>query len=178
MKFYPSCVSRHQSLLFLMSLLSFLSLPSRAAEEAAEFDRGYVGLSGMLLLPQGGSRLHRVGGVALRGGYCLTEDWAVEGEAAWLENLAGLSVGALGHLQGWDLYGDLFGYSRFDPFVTAGARGWIGDGCGQVGPRAGLGAFFHLTDAWSLRADVDATLGLETNGEVLYSFSVGVQRSF
>lgn len=178
MKFYPSCVSRHQSLLFLMSLLSFLSLPSRAAEEAAEFDRGYVGLSGMLLLPQGGSRLHRVGGAALRGGCCLTEDWAVEGEAAWLENLAGLSVGALGHLQGWDLYGDLFGYSRFDPFVTAGARGWIGDGCGQVGPRAGLGAFFHLTDAWSLRADVDATLGLETNGEVLYSFSVGVQRSF
>ena len=178
MKFYPSCVSRHQSLLFLMSLLSFLSLPSRAAEEAAEFDRGYVGLSGMLLLPQGGSRLHRVGGAALRGGCCLTEDWAVEGEAAWLENLAGLSVGALGHLQGWELYGDLFGYSRFDPFVTAGARGWIGDGCGQVGPRAGLGAFFHLTDAWSLRADVDATLGLETNGEVLYSFSVGVQRSF
>ena len=102
MKFYPSCVSRHQSLLFLMSLLSFLSLPSRAAEEAAEFDRGYVGLSGMLLLPQGGSRLHRVGGAALRGGCCLTEDWAVEGEAAWLENLAGLSVGALGHLQGWD----------------------------------------------------------------------------
>ena len=179
MKFYPSCVSRHQSLLFLMSLLSFLSLPSRAAEEAAEFDRGYVGLSGMLLLPQGGSRLHRVGGAALRGGCCLTEDWAVEGEAAWLENLAGLSVGALGHLQGWDLYGDLFGYSRFDPFVAFGASGWIARrGRGQVGPEAGIGAYYHLTDEWSLRADARATLGLDTTVEGLYSLSAGVQYSF
>lgn len=178
MKFCPSCVSRLQSLLFLMSLLSFLSLPSLAAAEAAEFDRGYFGLSGVMLLPQGGSRLHRAGGAALRGGYCLTENWAVEGEAAWLERLAGLSVGALGHLQGWSLYGDLFGYSRFDPFVTVGARGWLGDGCGQVGPKAGVGAFFHLTDEWSLRADAEATLGLEADCEALYTLALGIQRSF
>ena len=108
----------------------------------------------------------------------LTEDWAVEGEAAWLEDSAGLAVDALGHFQGWDLYGDLFGYSRFDPFVTLGAKGWIGRDCGQVGPKAGLGAFYHLTDSWSLRADADATLGLETNCEMLYSLSVGVQYSF
>lgn len=138
----------------------------------------YVGLSGSVTLPQGGSRMHRVGGAAIRGGTYLTEDWAVEGEVAWLENFAGLGVQALGHFQGWGLYSDLFGYSRFDPFVTLGAKGWVGDGCGQVGPKAGLGAFYHLTDSWSLRADADATLGLETNCEMLYSIGIGVQYSF
>ena len=138
----------------------------------------YVGLSGSVTLPQGGSRMHRVGGAAIRGGTYLTEDWAIEGEVAWLENFAGLGVQALGHFQGWGLYGDLFGYSRFDPFVTLGAKGWVGDGCGQVGPKAGLGAFYHLTDSWSLRADADATLGLETNCEMLYSISAGFQYAF
>lgn len=138
----------------------------------------YVGLSGSVTLPQGGSRMRRVGGAAIRGGTYLTEDWAVEGEVAWLENFAGLGVQALGHLQGWGLYGDLFGYSRFDPFMTLGAKGWVGDGCGQVGPKAGLGAFYHLTDSWSLRADADATLGLETNCERLYSISAGFQYAF
>ena len=138
----------------------------------------YVGVAGQLMLPQGGSRMHHVGGAALRGGYYLAENLAIEGEAAWLEDAAGLSTAALGHFQGWDLYGDFFGYSRFDPFVTVGAKGWIGRGSGQVGPKVGLGAFYHLTDEWALRADADATLGLETNCEMLYSLSVGVQYSF
>ena len=138
----------------------------------------YVGVSGTMLLPQGGSKMHRLGGAALRVGQCLTDDWAVEGEAAWLENAAGLSAQALGHFQGWSLYGDLFGYSRFDPFVTLGAKGWIGRGCGQVGPKAGLGAFYHLTDSWSLRTDADATLGLDVNCEMLYTLSLGVCYSF
>ena len=139
----------------------------------------YVGASGTLLLPQGGSRLHRVGGASVRGGYYLTEDLAVEGEAAWLEDVAGLAAGALWHWQGASLYGDLFGYSRFDPFFTVGAKGWIGRrGAGQVGPKAGLGAFYHLTDNWSLRAEADATLGLDVETEVDYTVSAGVQYSF
>ena len=164
--------------LFLSGVFCLLSFVLFAAEEEIGFDRWYVGLAGQLMLPQGGSRMHHIGGGALRGGYYLTEDWAIEGEAAWLEDAAGLSAAALGHFQGWSLYGDLFGYSRFDPFVTVGAKGWIGRNCGQVGPKAGLGAFYHLTDEWSLRADADATLGLETNCEMLYSLSVGVQYSF
>jgi len=155
-----------------------LAFSSLAEQEEVGCDRWFVGVSGSLTLPQGGSRLRHVGGAALRGGYYLTENWAVEAEGAWLENVACVAVDTLGHFQGWDFYGDLFGYSRFDPFLTVGAKGWIGDGCGQVGPKAGLGAFYHLTDSWALRADADATLGLETNCEVLYSLSVGVQRSF
>ena len=149
-----------------------------AAEDSEEEGGWYVGVSGALLLPQGGSRMHRVGGAALRGGCYVSDDWAIEGEAASLEDAAGLACAALWHAQGWSLYGDLFGYSRFDPFLTAGARGWIGRGCGQVGPKAGIGAFYHLTDNWSLRADADATLGLDTAREMLYTISVGVQYSF
>ena len=161
----------------VLGLLS-LVLPSSAEVEEVGFDRWFVGASAALTLPQGGSRMHRIGGAAIRGGSYLTENWAAEGEVAWLEDAAGLCVDALGHFQGWDLYGDLFGYSRFDPFVTLGAKGWIGRGSGQVGPKAGLGAFCHLTDSWSLRADADAALGLETGCEMLYSVSLGVQHSF
>ena len=149
-----------------------------ADAEEAEFDRWTVGATWQLLLPQGGSRLHHVSGGAVRGGYYLAEDWAVEGEVAWLEDSAGLSAVALGHLQGWTLYGDLFGYSRFDPFVTVGAKGWIGRAGGQVGPKVGVGAFYHLTDDWALRFDADATLGLDTKREMLYSLAVGAQYSF
>ena len=121
--------------------------------------------------------MRRLGGGCMRAGWYLGDYWSVEGEAAWLENAAGLGAGALWHLQGWSLYGDFFGYSQFDPFVTAGARGWIGDG-GQVGPSAGAGAFWHLTEEWSLRFDASATLGLDSRTEVVYVLAAGVQRSF
>ena len=165
------CPGFKEALAALCLCVSVFNTSSASAET-------YVGLSGSVLLPQGGSRMHHVGGAALRVGSYVNENWAVEGEAAWLENVAGLSAQMLGHLQGWDFYGNLFGYSRFDPFVTLGAKGWIGHGCGQVGPKAGLGAFYHLTDNWSLRADADATLGLETNCEMLYSISIGFQYAF
>ena len=143
------------------------------------FAEAYLGAGGAIVLPQGGSDLRRVGGVSLRVGADVAEDFAVEGEAAWLEDSAGLAVDALVHAQAWSVYGDLFGYSAFDPFVTVGARGWLGGrGGGQVGPQAGVGAFYHLDDHWSLRADANATLGLETNVEVLYAISVGIQFAF
>ena len=138
----------------------------------------YIGLSGALTLPQGGADMPRLGGGALRVGSYLNEDFAIEGEAAWLEDRAGLALDGLWHLQGWSGYGDLFGYSRFDPFLTFGAKGWVGNGPGQVGPKVGCGAFYHLTDNWSLRADGDATLGLDGETEMIYSINVGVQYEF
>lgn len=171
-----------KKIICLMSLASLMSIsPAWAAEneEEEKTDVGfYVGAAGALTLPQGGSRMNRIGGGGLRAGYYVSENWALEGEAAWQENYAGLCLQTLGHFQGWKAYNDLFGYSRFDPFVSAGVRGWVGDGCGQVGPKAGLGALYHLTDSWALRADVDATLGLETQSEMLYTISAGVQYAF
>lgn len=137
-------------------------------EEEGEFDRWYVGVNGTMFFPQGGSRMRRLGGASIRVGYYVSEFWAIEGDAAWVEDVAGLSVDALWH---W------WGYERFDPFFTFGAKGWIGDH-GQVGPKIGIGAFYHLTDSWSLRFDADATLGLDTECEVDYTISAGVQYSF
>ena len=152
------------------AMASLMSVALAEDVEESPFDRHYVGAVAAIALPQGGSHhLRRVGGAALRAGYYLSDFWAIEGEGAWLENAAGLSVAGLWH---W------WGYERLDPFFTVGARGWIGRDCGQVGPKAGIGTFYHLTDSWSLRADVDATLGLDSTAEVDYTISAGVQYSF
>ena len=155
-------------------------LAARAGEgEADGSARGYAGVSGALALPQGGApHMRRLGGAALRGGWYAAEFFAVEGEASWQENAAGLAVQGLWHWQDADFYGRLFGYARFDPFFTFGACGWVGDGIGQVGPKAGIGAFWHLTDDWSLRADAGATLGLDSSVAMHYTISVGVQCAF
>jgi len=157
------------SLVLAASSLFAAEDPAPVVTEECGFDRWYVGAAAQMVLPQGGSRLRHVGGGAIRFGYYLNEDWAVEAEGSWLENYGGAAVDALWH---W------WRFERFDPFCTLGVRGVIGKGEGQVGPKAGLGAFYHLTDSWSLRFDADATLGLETNCEMMYSLACGVQYSF
>ena len=167
--------------LVIAAFACFVSAFSAVAEEYEDdgLSCAYVGVSGVVLLPQGGaSHMRRLGGASLRGGWYMSEFLAGEGEAAWTENAAGLCAQGLWHWQGADLYGDLFGYSQFDPFFTFGARGWIGDGIGQAGPKAGVGAFWHLTDDWSLRADADATLGLDSDVAMVYAVTIGVQFAF
>ncbi len=138
-----------------------------AEEETYEYDRFAVGAAAQIVLPQGGQKMARRGGAAARVGYYLTEMLAVEGEAAWLENRAGLAVRGLWH---W------WGYERLDPFFTFGVRGWLNHG--QVGPSGGFGAFYHIDDFWSLRFDADATLGVESDVGMAYGFAVGIQRTF
>lgn len=163
-------------------LAAGLAASAAAAEELTEevdCGGGYAGVSGAMTLPQGGSaRMRRLGGAAVRAGRYIGDFWSVEGEAAWLENAAGLAVQGLWHWQCNEYYERMFGYSVFDPFFTLGVRGWLGDGIGQVGPKAGVGAFWHLTDSWSLRAEADATLGLDSDVSVHYTLSAGVQYSF
>ena len=146
------------------------TLMACAAEEAESEESGggdfYVGASATLVLPQGGHAMRRLGGGTARVGFYLTDMLAIESDAAWLENCAGLGVQGLWHF---------YGYERFDPFLTFGARGWIE---GDVGPTAGLGAFYHLTDNWSLRGDAQATLGLDGDCQMVYSLGLGVQYSF
>ncbi len=132
-----------------------------------EYDRWSVGVVGQMVFPQGGSRMSRRTGAGVRLGYYVTEMLAIEGEAMWMEQSAGLALKGLWH---W------WGYEQVDPFFTFGARGWIHDG--QVGPCVGAGAFYHLNDYWSIRFDADATLGLDTDCEMIYSVGVGVQRTF
>ena len=153
----------------LAAVASFSAVSFAAGDEDGEgyeFDRLYVGASGTLVIPQGGCDMCRLGGATARIGYYVSESFAVEADAAWLEDCTGLGVQGLWHF---------WGYERFDPFLTFGARGWID---GDLGPLAGLGAFYHLTDDWSLRADAQATLGIDGGCDMVYSFGVGVQYTF
>lgn len=152
---------------FAVALLAF----SASAE-------AYVGVTGDLVLPQGGSAMRRLGGASVRVGTYLSETCAVEGSVGCAENSAVFGFGVLAHAYGWSLYDRYFGFSAFDPFVTLCARGWIGSTGGQVGPSAGLGAFYHLDDNWSLRAEADVTVGLDTDVEAVSLLSFGVQYSF
>lgn len=153
----------------LLAAVASLSVVSSAVEDdddGYELDRLYAGSSATIVLPQGGGDMRRLGGATALVGYYVTEALAVEADAAWLEDCAGLGVQGLWHL---------WGYERFDPFVTFGARGWID---GDLGPVAGLGAFYHLTDNWSLRADAQATLGIDSDCDMVYSLGAGVQYTF
>ena len=133
----------------------------------------YLGVAGSLLLPQGGSRITHFGGAALRGGYCFSDWFAVEGEASWMEDRAGLAARGIVHWKGWHEWDMLFGFSRWDPFLTIGVGGWLPDG--QVGPAAGIGVLYYLDDCWALRIGGEATLGLDSNIEMIYSLAAGVQ---
>lgn len=152
------------------------SLRAEEFGETADFDHWYVGAAVELVLPQGGSSMHRLGGASARFGYYFSPVFAFDAQAAWMENKAGLSAKALWHLQGFEWWGMMFGYERFDPFLTVGAKGWINHG--QVGPVLGIGAMYYLSDHWALRFDADLTIGVESDVETIHSLSAGVQYSF
>lgn len=157
---------RRSVLTMVAAALAATSLFASEAADEYDFDRWYTGASGTLILPQGGSGMRRVGGATARLGYYLTEAFAVEADAAWLEDCAGLGLQGLWHI---------YGYERLDPFLTFGVRGWID---GDVGPVAGIGTFYHLTNSWSLRFDAQATLGIDGDCSMVYSVGAGVQYSF
>ena len=144
--------------------------------EAHALAHTYAGAAASAVLPQGGAGMRPLAGATLRLGWYAVDTFALEGAASWLEDRTGLAAKALWHLQGWEAWGRLFGYERFDPFLTAGVQGWLDHG--QVGPTAGLGAFYYLTDNWALRADADVTLGLDSAPAAVYTLSAGVQYDF
>lgn len=153
----------------LVAIFAFSSVG--AAEEnvfeETDFSRFYVEAGAAMVLPQGGAEMPRRTGAALRGGWYFAEFWAVEGEVSWLEDRVGFSAEALWH---W------WGYERFDPFFTMGAKGWMDNG--QVGPAAGFGAYYHLTENWSLRFDADAAVGVDSGAEMIYSLGAGIHFAF
>lgn len=131
-----------------------------------DFERWYAGGGASLVLPQGGGRMHRRVGAEVRLGYYADDFLAVEASVAWMERDAGFGLRGLWH---W------WGYEKFDPFFTFGAKGWIE---GDAGPSVGWGCFWHLDDNWSLRLDADATLGFDGDAEMVYSIGAGIQFAF
>lgn len=161
---------RHLSFFIFHFLLLHLS--------AFSFEEAYVGAGAIAVMPQGGAKMrHRVGAAANAGAY-VTDYLALEAEAGVLEGQTALAARGLWHLQGFEEFGLLFGYERFDPFLSLGARGFLGDGRGDAGPTFGLGAMYYLSDNWALRLDADATIGLDVSPKGIYCVSAGLRYSF
>lgn len=152
----------------LCALLVGFSVSRSIGQEECVLDRFYAGISGAMMLPEGGADARRLAGSELRFGWYPVEFWALEGSFSVLEDSLGAGVQVLRH---W------WGYERFDPFFTAGARG-IAGGDDRTGPAAGVGAFYHLTDRWSLRFDAESYLGLDGDRAVDHSLSLGLQFFF
>lgn len=131
-----------------------------------ELDRWFVGAAPALVLPEGGAGFNHAGGATLRGGYYLNEFWALELAGTLAENRQAASAEILWH---W------WGYERLDPFFTFGFTDWFAT---DFGPSGGLGTFYHIDDHWSLRFDVATTLGVSDGCDMIYLFSVGIQRSW
>lgn len=165
-------------------------------EESYAFDPWFVGASGGVMLPGNGNALRRAASVSLRAGRYLTETFAMEAEASSAPHVAtdgaggcavtAAGVGGLLHFTSCTFYDRLFGSERFDPFATFGAHAAFASrhvfaDCSHrsaVGPYAGIGAFYHLTDNCSLRAEARAALCCDSPCGMLYGISAGFQYSF
>lgn len=138
-----------------------------AAAEDEDYEMNYAAAAACGVLPQGGSRVHGGAGAAAMLGRYVEGFLAAEAVAAFAGGEAGIGVRGLWH---W------WGYEKFDPFFTFGARGWFD---GDAGPCAGFGVFWHFDDNWSLRFDADAMLGVCADDSAMaYTFSAGLQYSF
>ena len=151
-----------------------LSLLALSLDAAAEW---YAGAAAGMTLAGGGSELARRPAVFARTGTYLDDYTALELEAGTAFPCAALGARAVWHLANIPEFGRLFGYERFDPFITFGARGFIGS---AAGPSAGCGALYYLGDTWALRFDADWTLALGEAGGAgsLFALAFGVQYTF
>ena len=152
--------------ILLLAAFAAANFTVRGADDIAEnidLVPWNLGVSATTLLPQNGIRpAHRTGGAVNLACY-LNDFWSVTGEVACFGDTTGLGAGALWH---W------WGYERFDPFFTFGAKGWL---TGGIGPSGGVGAFFHLDERWSLFLSADATLDLDGRNGMIYTVSAGVR---
>ena len=166
------------------------------SEADADGTGWYVGAAGGILLPGSGNSLRRAAEVSVRGGYCLSDYLAVEAEGVCAPSavsdlggstaLSGVAAQALFHCSGWEMFDRLFGCERLDPFVTLGGaarfagRHVFADGTHRtaLGPTFGLGTFYHLTDALSLRLDARAQVCCDSPCGMLYGVSLGLQYAF
>ena len=93
------------------------------------------------------------------------------------QSIRGLSLDGLYHFDRFE---------RFDPYLAAGFATYRandrvfceGSRRQVTGPRVGAGAFYHLTDSWSLRADARTMMAIDETCEMLYTFDLGAAYRF
>lgn len=180
----------------IIVLATLLAAACVSAEEAVDVPPAYLGASGGIFLPGNGNSLKRAASVSVRGGWYLSDNLALELEGGAVPNAVSSRGGnatvtefaarGLFHMTGIDEFDKLFGCERFDPFVTFGVASLFAshhvfaDGSHRtaIGPTAGVGAFYHLTDSWSLRFDAMAAMAVDSPCGMSYGISLGLQWSF
>lgn len=159
-----------RKIVFVAAVFAMFSALAQSEEfeegDYFELDRWSFGVASALELPQGGAHFNRKAGLAIRCGYAIDDFWNLEAMGEWCENRYALSAGAL-----WLWWG----YERLDPFFTFGLKDWIKTDWGAY---LGIGTFWHIDDHWSLRADITPMLGVEDGCNMIYSFTLGIQRSW
>ncbi len=189
--------SVRKTFISLIAFAAALAMQCVASEEDAYvYDPWYAGVSGGAMLPGNGNSLERAASVSLHTGRYLTETFAVETAVASAPHvcagragaatLTSVSIGALLHFTYFTFYDRLFGSERLDPFLTFGVNGTFASRHvfahdahrTGIGPYAGMGAFYHLTDNWSIRAEARAALCCDSPCGMLYVASLGLQYSF
>ena len=166
----------------LAALLAALPVPCQA-EGLGEW---YAGAAGGVALPGSGNSLRRAAEISVRGGRYLCDSVALEIEGTSVPSAATDRAGST-TLTGFGMFAlwHMFGYERLDPFLAGGfaarfaTHHVFADDSHRtsIGPAAGFGVFYHLTDSWSLRADAWAAMGADSPCGFVYSVSVGLQFS-
>ncbi len=184
-----------QKLSTIFALVAITVFPALAEEEYDRISYGYVGSAGGVFLPGNGNSMKRGALVTARCGWYLDEYVALEAEALCAPNVSsglgnttvwGGTAQVLWHLSGWEAFDKLFGCERFAPFFTCGVqalcapRHAFADDSHRtgVGPAVGFGAYYHLTDNLSLRADARASLSVDSPCGMTYAVLAGLQYSF
>ena len=177
-------------------VLSLAASVAAEEEETVGAPPAYLGASGGIFLPGNGSSLKRAAMASARGGWYLSENLALELEGGCAPNavsshggnatVTAFAARGLFHLTGIEEFDRLFGCERFDPFVTFGAHAAFASkhvfaDCSHrsaFGPMAGVGAFYHLTERLSVRAEARAALCCDSPCGMLYGVFAGLQYSF
>lgn len=178
---------------FASALCAMGSMVLFAQEE--DQPRWYVSPGVGMMFFEGNQPVNEGLNMALRLGYDLADHWSLEGGLSWAPNIT--SNGRHGHddgRRGYDLsgqsirgaFGDVlyhfYRFERFDPFLTAGFGYYRsnnrvfceGDEFSVCGPRLGLGAMYHLTDRWSVRADFRSFMAIDETCEMTYTGDAGI----
>ena len=164
--------------------------------EVNEGSRWYVSPGVGMMFFEGNQTVDEGLNMVLRLGYDLDEHWGLEGGVSWAPNITqnkdfttkhgdgvtgqsirGLFLDGLYHFDRFE---------RFDPYLAVGAgtyrandRVFCEGSRRQVtGPRVGAGMFYHLNDAWSLRADARTFMAVDDTCEFMYTADLGVAYRF
>jgi len=154
---------------------------SLCAQEGMDWTRWSVSPGAGILFVEGGQPVEGGAGAALALGYDVGEFWTAEVGVSWVPYVKGAGNAHIYGASGEMLY-HLDSYTSFIPYLAFGVGYYgaddrvfrKGNARGMAGPRAGLGAMYHLTEEIAFRADVRAFMAADAGCQMVYLGTVGM----